>query len=233
MNGGRVWAYIGTLMGVSVSAGANWIETVGNPDVPKAFVLIAAGFMGLLPVGLFVSLEVLVRNRIKEHLGWWRAGMMLAATAFAVPSYSHMHDLLVSWGQNEAISYLTPLGWDAVMLLSTLALLLPPAVAVAPKKKVPVDHWWTGRWKFGRPAPAVAEQEKVETLPPPPPPPPVGGPPNPVKQKRTKIGADPLYAEFVARSKTSRPMTVQDLASADGKGLDSARAKLNRWRKTI
>lgn len=219
--GGRAWAYIGTVSGVAVSSSANLIETIGNPAVPKEFVWIAAIFMGLLPVGLFISLEVLVRNRIKEHLAWWRAGMLVAATSFAVPSYSHMHDLLVSWGQNSAISYMTPLGWDAVMLLSTLALLLDVAEAVKKKavKAAPIL------------VPAVAEvEQEVKTTPAPSS---VGGPPDPPRQRRTKIGADPLYAEFVARSKTSRPMTVEDLAAADGKGLNSARAKLNRWRKTI
>lgn len=123
---GRAWAYVGTIFGVTISAGANFVETVTNPEVPNNATAIAAGFMGLLPVGLFISLEVLVRNRIKEHLAWWRAGMMLAAISFAVPSFLHMRWLLLDWGQGEVIATITPFGWDAVMLLSTLALLLDP-----------------------------------------------------------------------------------------------------------
>lgn len=123
---GRGWAYVGTLLGVSVSALANYGETVTNDAVPALMKIPAAGLMALLPIGLFVALEVLVRNRIKEHLNWWRGGMLITALAFAVPSYSHMHDLLVDWGQNAAICILTPFGFDGLMLLSTLALLLDP-----------------------------------------------------------------------------------------------------------
>ncbi len=126
---GRGWAYIGTILGVAVSSAANAAETWTNPDVPEDWQKAIAFGMGLLPVGLFVALEVLVRNRIKDHLNWWRLAMFITAVAFAVPSYSHMHDLLERAGQNDLICIITPVGWDAMMLLSTLALLLPPGAA--------------------------------------------------------------------------------------------------------
>lgn len=123
---GRAWAYVGTILGVTVSALANGIETATNPAVPSNWERAIVIGMGLLPVGLFVALEVLVRNRIKDHVNWWRLAMFITAVAFAVPSYSHMHDLLQRAGQNDLICVITPLGWDGMMLLSTLALLLPP-----------------------------------------------------------------------------------------------------------
>jgi hypothetical protein len=221
---GRAWAYIGTLMGVSVSSAANLMETLNNEAVPAAWAWIAAIFMGLLPVGLFVSLEVLVRNRIKDHLNWWRLGMMVAATSFAVPSYLHMHWLMLDWGQGDVIALVYPIGWDAMMLLSTLALLLDPVSVVMPaKEKVKRSRW-------GRRLPVVAAaMGEKETKPP------VAPPvrPDGAKQRRLKVGSDPLYAEFVARSKTPKPMTVEDLQEADGKGFHSARSKLNRWKKTL
>lgn len=261
--GGRVWAYIGTLMGVSVSSGANLIETLNNDSVPLAWAWVAAIFMGLLPVGLFVSLEVLVRNHIKDHINWWRAGMMLAATSFAVPSYLHMHWLMLDWGQGDVIALVYPIGWDAMMLLSTLALLLDPEEAVTKKKVAPLAkprtrrtlrEWWN---KTPLPQPVsfaepvnlkpfietkqqavsdlasvgyigsdpVAALEKPQS-------PPARQPDAP-RQRRIKVGSDPLYAEFVRRSTTSNPMTVEDLAAADGKGFNSARSKINRWRKTL
>jgi hypothetical protein len=246
--GGRVWAYIGTLMGVSVSSGANLIETLNNDAVPQAWAMVAAIFMGLLPVGLFVSLEVLVRNHIKDHINWWRAGMMLAATSFAVPSYLHMHWLMIDWGQGDIIATVYPVGWDAMMLLSTLALLLDPAEMVGrrkqPVKPVKVKRDWLGRKK-----PAVAalatndvEDEETETEADPPAPPPPPAPPKPPKarpvpvattQRRLKRDIDPLYAQFVARHNAGKPMTPEELEKLDGKGINSARSKINRWRKTI
>lgn len=43
--------------------------------------------------------------------------------------------------------------------------------------------------------------------------------------------ADPLRDEWLRRLNTEEPMTPEDLAAKDGKGINSARSKIQRWRK--
>lgn len=226
---GRIWAYIGTIFGVTMSSTANLIETLINPEVPNVWEAIAATFMGLLPVGLFVALEVLVRNRIKDHLLWWRVGMMVAALAFAVPSYLHMHWLLLDWGQGVAIALITPLGWDAMMLLSTLALLLPPKVAtkVQPQGKVESP----GRQVVQEAVAELADESHTPLhLPTGEKPPKQAG----ATGKRLARPTDhPMHAEWLRRRATADPLRAAELAKVEQSTQPAARARLNRWERAL
>lgn len=242
---GRFWAYVGTIGGVAVSASANYVETTTNGNVPVLMQVPAAGLMALLPVGLFVALEVLVRNRIKEHLWWWRGGMLITALAFAVPSYSHMHDLLVDWGQNAAISYLTPFGWDGLMLLSTLALLLDP------DKTADILDRPMSRYEYIVAIPDLPVITRTIVLP--------GRKPIEIEQavkstpidtvtakvrkprKAAKTGGvrfnrpedHPLFEQWRRAEGTENAWSDEEFARRSGKTPGAARAQAGRWRKHI
>lgn len=236
---GRFWAYVGTIGGVAVSAGANYGETSMNPAIPEAVKAWAALLMALLPVGLFVALEVLVRNRIKEHINWWRGGMLVTAFAFAIPSYSHMHDLLVDWKQNDAICIVTPLGFDGLMLLSTLALLLDPHKKddeePAPPLLTVIDYAIT------IPAPPPVVRTVITA--------PRAKPTDtvtarvrkaPQRTRSTKTGATnrrfarptdhPMFAQWHEAETSGQPWSDEEFAERSGKNRNAARVQAGRWR---
>lgn len=231
---GRFWAYVGTVGGVAVSATANYTETVTNNDVPASAAVGAALLMALLPIGLFVALEVLVRNRIKEHLWWWRGGMLITALAFAIPSYIHMHDLLSDWGQAWLICIVTPFGWDGLMLLSTLALLLDPNRAANADETVLAP---ASRYEYIVQIPAAPAITRTITLEPKSPE--VPREPKPPKKAATRRKPSngvrfnrpedhPLFAQWQRED-----WSDEEFAARSGKSLGAARAQAGRWRKHL
>jgi hypothetical protein len=126
---GRAWAYIGAVLGGSVSIAANiahsYVPPVGAPGgwSPKDGAVAGAVFW---PVALFVATEILTRVAWPSGLGWqllrW-LGMLPVAVVAALVSYRHLSGLLAFYGEEPIVSVLGPLAVDGLMVMATGAIL--------------------------------------------------------------------------------------------------------------
>lgn len=126
---GRVWAYIGVLLGGAVSIAANVAHSYVPPAGAAADWQPHAGAVGgavFWPLGLFVALEVFAR--VAWPKGWqWVAvrfgGLLPVALLAAFVSYRHLSGLLVYYGEDRLTSLAGPAAIDGLMVISTAALI--------------------------------------------------------------------------------------------------------------
>jgi hypothetical protein len=126
---GRAWAYLGAVLGGSVSVAANiahcYIPPTGAPSgwTPQTG---AVALSALWPVMVLVAVEILGRVAWPAGWRWWvlRWGGLTPVTAVAaVVSYRHLSGLLASYGEDAVVAVIGPLAIDGLMVISSAALL--------------------------------------------------------------------------------------------------------------
>jgi hypothetical protein len=127
--GGKAWAYLGAVVGGSVSVAAN----VAHSYVPPAGSAVGwrpnAGSVGLAafwPLALLLAVEVMARVAWPRQLRWMLVrflGVTPVAVVAAVVSYRHLSGLLDFYGEDGVTVGLGPLAVDGLMVISTGALL--------------------------------------------------------------------------------------------------------------
>lgn len=161
LSGGRVWAYVGSLLGGLVSVSANirhsFIVPHGRPAdwSPETM---QVGFSVLGPVFLFIGLEVLARIPWYKAPRWvsWpiRVGGVFPVTVVSgFISYQHMAGLMGFWGEDPFVQHSFPIAVDGLMVLCSAAVYItgpnfakrlaetqaPVPVPVVPVRKSPVS----------------------------------------------------------------------------------------------
>ncbi|MEV0570580.1 hypothetical protein [Dactylosporangium sp. NPDC050588] len=142
---GRGWAYLGVILGGSVSVAANIAHSFITPPGKSADWTPEPGaVVGAIvwPVFLFVAVEILARVAWKSGLRWMllRFGGLLPVVAVAaLVSYRHLSGLLAHYGEEDLVVWLGPLAVDGLMVMATGALLATsntvPATAVTPTEQ--------------------------------------------------------------------------------------------------
>jgi hypothetical protein len=126
---GRVWAYIGAVLGAAVSIAANVLHSyVPAPDVPAGWTPPAGAVVGAVfwPIALLVAVEILAR--VAWPPGWrWTAlrflGLVPVAVVAAVVSYRHMAGLLAFYREDPLTVAIGPLAVDGLMVMAAGALI--------------------------------------------------------------------------------------------------------------
>jgi hypothetical protein len=126
---GRFWAYVGVVLGGSVSLAANYAHTYVPPagasqswSPPAGAVVTALCW----PALLFVAVEILVRTEWPGQSRWFVArylGLLPVAGVAAFVSYRHLSGLLAFYGEDTLTSTIGPLAIDGLMIMATGALL--------------------------------------------------------------------------------------------------------------
>lgn len=126
---GRVWAYIGLVLGGAVSIAANvlhsFVPPAGQPAgwTPDPF---AVAFAVFWPVALFVAIEILARTDWGTAWRWVLlrfAGLGPVAAIAAFVSYRHLSALLAHYGEDAVTVAVGPLAVDGLMVMATSALI--------------------------------------------------------------------------------------------------------------
>jgi len=126
---GRGWAYVGVVLGGTVSVAANVAATFIPPDeavvgwVPEPGAVISAVFWPLL---LMVAVELFARIGWPPGWRWWLlrvVGLVPVASIAAVVSYRHLSALLRFYGEDPLTATLGPLAVDGLMVMAAGALL--------------------------------------------------------------------------------------------------------------
>ncbi|HLT09230.1 MAG TPA: DUF2637 domain-containing protein [Micromonosporaceae bacterium] len=136
---GRVWAYIGVVLGGSVSVAANIAHSyVVNPSPPTLAVAVSVFW----PTALFVTVEILARVAWPSGTRWALlrfGGLLPVATVAAVVSYRHLSGLLSHYGEDPLTVAIGPLAVDGLMVVATGALLATGRArhAVTPERAEP------------------------------------------------------------------------------------------------
>lgn len=125
---GPNWAaYAGVGAGLVVSVWAN-IEHAVREAPGQGGAVILAGFV---PLSLFLSLEVLMRQRkwkdAKALLWMARAGTAVVASAAAAISYQHLYGLAMDYAESRLTALIIPLAIDALMAVCAASLLASTA----------------------------------------------------------------------------------------------------------
>lgn len=119
---GRAWAYLGVVLGGSVSVAANIAHSyVVNPNPPTLAVAVSVFW----PTALFVTVEILARVAWPSGTRWVLlrfGGLLPVATVAAVVSYRHLSGLLAHYGEDPLTVAIGPLAVDGLMLVATGAL---------------------------------------------------------------------------------------------------------------
>jgi hypothetical protein len=153
---GRVWAYVGAVLGGSVSIAANvahsYVPPDGAPDgwTPHAGAVAAAA---VWPVIALLGLEILARNRLRPGLLWAtvRLGMVPVAAVAAFVSYRHMSALLTFYGEDGWSAGLGPLAVDGLMVMAAAVLLAEPMEgASTARSRTEPTAAWTARTPLGQ-----------------------------------------------------------------------------------
>lgn len=142
---GRFWAYVGSVLGATVSIAANIAHSYVPPDnAPAHWAPQPGAVVGAIvwPVFLFIAVEILAR--VAWPHGWtWQllrwAGITPVAFVAALVSYRHLSGLLAYYSEEALVSLLGPLAVDGLMVMATGALIATshtnPAPAPRPTKQ--------------------------------------------------------------------------------------------------
>src|SRR4051812_889606 len=125
---GRLWAYIGTIVGGVASLAANiahcYVPPVGAPAgwAPEPGAVISATFW---PVALFIAVEILTHTSWPGG-GWWLlarfGGLLPVALVAAVVSYRHLSGLIHHYGEDHWTAIAGPAAVDGLMIMAAAAL---------------------------------------------------------------------------------------------------------------
>jgi hypothetical protein len=128
---GRLWAYIGLILGGLGSVAANIAHSFIAPtDVPapqdwnpEVGAVVSAM---MWPILLFIAIEILARTPWPTGMSWnllrW-VGLPPVALVAAVVSYRHLSGLLDHYGEEDLVVWLGPVAVDGLMFMATIALL--------------------------------------------------------------------------------------------------------------
>jgi len=163
---GRVWAYLGIVVGAVVSVAANVAHSfVRPPDVPATGVwrpevgaVLGAMFW---PIALLITTEIMTRTGWPPGRAWLLlrfAGLLPVAGVAGIVSYLHLHGLLQHYHEVPLTCLIAPLSVDGLMVMASSALVAhshpttsststptattsPPAavVSASPPQDVPAD----------------------------------------------------------------------------------------------
>jgi hypothetical protein len=135
---GKVWAYLGAIVGGAVSVTANVAHSYVPPAgaaagwAPHQGAVMLAAFW---PLALLVAVEILARVVWPAKQRWmlirW-CGLTPVAVVAAIVSYRHLSGLLDFYGEDDVTVGLGPLAVDGLMVISTGALLALRAVTADP-----------------------------------------------------------------------------------------------------
>lgn len=126
---GRGWAYLGAILGGTVSIAANIAHSYVPPSnapadwAPQPGAVVGAIFW---PIALFVAVEILARIAWPTGRGWTIlrfGGLLPVALVAAVVSYRHLAGLLGYYGEDPLTVAIGPLAVDGLMIMATGALL--------------------------------------------------------------------------------------------------------------
>lgn len=127
LSGGRVWAYVGSLLGGLVSVSANvrhsFIPPEGKP-VDWSPETMQVGLSVLGPVFLFICIEQLARIDWPKGFSVWGlkfCAILPVTVVSAFVSYRHMFGLLGYWGEDKFVQWSMPIAVDGIMVLSSVA----------------------------------------------------------------------------------------------------------------
>jgi hypothetical protein len=140
---GRFWAYVGVILGGTVSLAANFAHTfVPPPGVADGWEPPLGAVVAALcwPALLFVAVEILVRTEWPRQARWLMArflGLLPVAGVAAFVSYRHLSGLLAFYGEDWLTSTIGPLAIDGLMVMATGALLAGSARARKPRDQAP------------------------------------------------------------------------------------------------
>ncbi len=135
---GRGWAYIGAILGGSVSIAANIAHSYIPPTraaahwAPEPGSVIGSVFW---PIALFVAVEILTRIPWPTGRGWTFlrfGGLLPVALVAAVVSYRHLSGLLDHYAEDPLTVTIGPLAVDGLMIMATGALLATGAHLTQP-----------------------------------------------------------------------------------------------------
>ncbi|WP_084160855.1 DUF2637 domain-containing protein [Nocardia sp. BMG51109] len=171
---GRLVSWVGFVFGSLTSIAANVLHTwLPAEYMPPGWHPGIAPQIGaaVWPIGLLLSVEVLSRARWRRGRLWALArygGAGAVAVGSAIISYSHLRDVLITWGYGTWAASVGPITLDGLMVVSGFALLSmtldreTPAPATEPGGESPAAPAAT----VTRPAeePPVPSRPHVEAL---------------------------------------------------------------------
>lgn len=130
-HGGRALAWTGLLMGFGVSVSGNIADEFVKSTDPEPGALFFGFFW---PFALLFTTEVMARIDWPRHWVWLVARLLgLAPVAFVAAwlSYWHLVSLIQHYGEDFFSAHIAPLAIDGFMLMNSVALMAPSAVAKA------------------------------------------------------------------------------------------------------
>jgi hypothetical protein len=226
---GRGWAYVGAILGGTVSIAANVAHSYVPPTgaaagwSPQVGAVAGAIFW---PIALFVVTEMLARVAWPDGWRWIVArfaGLLPVALVAAFVSYRHLSGLLAFYCEDRLTTMFGPLAVDGLMVMATAALLATAGrVHSAPPVVEPVTEA----------APLVASTPVVE-----PAAPVAVVTPDPVpvvtKPAKKRVTPRPVSAEKVAKVAAKMPgATVAEIAAKAEVSVSTARRHLRAVRVT-
>ncbi|WP_433792694.1 DUF2637 domain-containing protein [Actinoplanes sp. CA-252034] len=223
---GRGWAYVGAILGGTVSIAANVAHSYVPPTgaaadwSPQVGAVAGAIFW---PIALFVVTEMLARVAWPDGWRWIVArfaGLLPVALVAAFVSYRHLSGLLAFYGEDRLTTMFGPLAVDGLMVMATAALLATggrvhsaPAVVETVTEAVPMAA-----------STPVVEPAALVT-------------PDPIpavtKPAKKRVTPRPVSAEKVAKVAAKMPgATVAEIAAKADVSVSTARRHLRAVRVT-
>ena len=128
---GRVWAYLGIVLGAVVSVAANVAHSyVRPPDLPTtpAWTPETGAVLGATfwPIALLITTEIMIRTSWPPGRAWLLlrfVGLLPVAGVAGVVSYLHLHGLLQHYHEAPLTCLIAPLSVDGLMVMASSALL--------------------------------------------------------------------------------------------------------------
>lgn len=131
--GGRVWAYLGVVVGAVVSVAANVAHSyVRPPDLPDELSAVAwtpepGAVIGATfwPIALLITTEIMVRTHWPPGRAWLLLrflGLLPVAAVAGIVSYLHLHGLLQHYHEAPLTCLIAPLSVDGLMVMASSAL---------------------------------------------------------------------------------------------------------------